>query len=139
MGTYIIISLEEKDELAAEKIYTILENHLFQKISYKNMIEQKSKDLSIDRRSQSVFVKGQAIQFNRYEFLLFTHLVNHPGWVFSKEELYESIWNELGDLCGSAVANVVSQLRRKLRQAGAEKEYIQTVVNSGYRFVKNGF
>ena len=92
--------------------------------------------MRLDWRNQSITVKGKQILLNRYEFLLFTYLMRHPGWIFSKEELYETIWKEPGEFCGSAVANVVSQIRRKLRMAGAKQDYIQTVVNSGYRFLK---
>ncbi|GAA6269342.1 winged helix-turn-helix domain-containing protein [Enterocloster alcoholdehydrogenati] len=92
--------------------------------------------MRLDWRNQSITVKGKQILLNRYEFLLFTYLMRHPGWIFSKEELYEAIWKQPGEFCGSAVANVVSQIRRKLRMAGAKQDYIQTVVNSGYRFLK---
>ena len=48
---------------------------------------------------------------------------------FPKEQIYEAVWKEPGDKCGSAVVNVVSQIRRKIGD-----EYIETVVGSGYRF-----
>jgi len=50
--------------------------------------------------------------------------------VFSKEQIYEAVWKEHGMNCGSAVTNVVSQIRRKIGDG-----YIETVVGSGYRFV----
>ncbi|MCI6866947.1 MAG: winged helix-turn-helix domain-containing protein [Lachnospiraceae bacterium] len=45
--------------------------------------------------------------------------------------MYEAVWKEPGDKCGSAVTNVVSQIRRKIGDG-----YIETVVGSGYRFVE---
>lgn len=46
-----------------------------------------------------------------------------------KYEIYEAVWKLPGDECGSAVTNVISQLRRKIGDG-----YIETVVGSGYRF-----
>lgn len=54
----------------------------------------------------------------------------HPSWVLSQSTIYEAVWKEPGDKCGSAVTNVVSQIRRKIGDG-----YIGTVVGSGYRFV----
>ena len=56
-------------------------------------------------------------------------LANHPGWVFSRAQIYEAVWKEPGEYCGAAVTNVISQIRRKIGS-----NYITTVVGSGYRF-----
>lgn len=42
----------------------------------------------------------------------------------------EAVWKENPEHCGSAVTNVISQIRRKIGNG-----YIETVVGSGYRFV----
>ena len=42
----------------------------------------------------------------------------------------EVVWKEDQEYCGSAVANVISQIRRKIGNG-----YIETVINSGYKFV----
>lgn len=44
--------------------------------------------------------------------------------------IYEAVWKEPGDKYGSAVVNVVSQIRRKIGEG-----YIETMVGSEYRFV----
>ncbi|WP_390440120.1 winged helix-turn-helix domain-containing protein [Lactonifactor longoviformis] len=43
--------------------------------------------------------------------------------------LLYAVWKEKPQHCGVAVTNVISQLRRKIGDG-----YIETVVNSGYRF-----
>lgn len=138
MGKFMVISFDDREENVAEKIYNILEENQFQQIGDNHMLVQITEELSINYRHQTVLIRGQRISFSRYEFLLFAHLAKHPGWIFSKNELYELLWNEPKELCGPAVANVVNQIRRKLRQAGVKKEYIQTVVSSGYCFIKDG-
>lgn len=71
---------------------------------------------------------------NHLEFDTLAFLAGYPNWIFTKEQVYEAVWDEPGENCGSAVTNVISQIRRKMRQAGTEQEYIQTVINQGYRF-----
>ena len=44
--------------------------------------------------------------------------------------IYEAVWKEPGDKCGSAVVNVVSTFRRKIRDG-----YIETMVDRKHRFV----
>lgn len=51
----------------------------------------------------------------------------------SQSMIYEAVWKAPPEHCGSAVANVISQLRRKIGDG-----YIETVVGSGYRFVGAG-
>lgn len=87
-------------------------------------------DLEIHLQEQRVIQNGTNIPLSHYEFQTLAYLAQHPGWVLSKEQVYEAIWKEDPKYCGSAVTNVISQIRRKIGEG-----YIETVVNSGYRFV----
>lgn len=97
--------------------------------------EQIFAGLKIDRNKKILFYEGEAIALNHLEFSTLSFLAAHPEWVFTKEQIYEAVWKEPGEFCGSAMANVVSQIRRKLRKVGVKKEYIQTVIHQGYKFV----
>ena len=61
-------------------------------------------------------------------------LKQHPGWVFTKRQIYEAVWKQPGEKCEASVSNVISQLRKKLDPANPRKGYIRTVINSGYKF-----
>lgn len=86
--------------------------------------------LKIHIHEQIVYHNDTLIPLTHHEFFTLTYLASHPSWVFSKEQIYEAVWKEHGMNCGSAVTNVVSQIRRKIGDG-----YIETVVGSGYRFV----
>ena len=86
--------------------------------------------LEIHLREQMVIHNGDHIPLSHYEFQTLAYLAQHPGWVFSKEQIYEAVWKENPKHCGSAVVNVISQIRRKIGEG-----YIETVINSGYKFV----
>ncbi len=70
---------------------------------------------------------------SHYEFFTLCFLAEHPGWIFTKEQIYEAVWSEPGDLCGAAVASVISQLRHNLWPENPLGGYIKTVHNSGYK------
>lgn len=86
--------------------------------------------LEIHLQKQMIFQNGRFISLSNLEFQTLSYLALHPGWVISKEQIYEAVWKEDQEYCGSAVANVISQIRRKIGNG-----YIETVINSGYKFV----
>lgn len=87
-------------------------------------------NLEIRINEQTVYHNGIPIPLTHHEFFTLLYLAQHPSWVLSKEQIYEAVWKENSEHCGAAVANVVYSLRRKIGDG-----YIETVVNSGYRFV----
>lgn len=84
--------------------------------------------LEIRPREQMVYRDGEIVSMTYHEFFTLLYLAQHPGWVFSKEQIYENVWKESGD-GGAAVVSVVSQIRRKIGD-----KYIKTVIGSGYKF-----
>lgn len=69
-----------------------------------------------------------------YELLLF--LMRHPGQVFSREDLYELIWEleSMGD--NITVAVHIGRIRDKIEDDPANPRLLQTVWGVGYRFNK---
>lgn len=84
--------------------------------------------LEIRPREQMVYRDGEIVSMSHHEFFTLLYLAQHPGWVFSKEQIYENVWKDSGD-GGAAVVSVVSQIRRKIGD-----KYIKTVIGSGYKF-----
>ena len=58
----------------------------------------------------------------------------HPGWVFSHEEIYRNVWKEEPIDCANAVMCCISQLRKKLKVDSRNWNYIRTVRGVGYKF-----
>lgn len=105
-----------RDETASENIYESPHSIL----SFSN--------LEIRPREQMVYRDGEIVSMTYHEFFTLLYLAQHPGWVFSKEQIYENVWKESGD-GGAAVVSVISQIRRKIGD-----KYIKTVIGSGYKF-----
>ncbi len=86
--------------------------------------------LDIDRHAHRVSVDGRPVELSYREFELLAFLAEHPGRVFSRRQLVNSVWN--GADVGSRTVDVhVRRLRMKLGRYAAG---IVTVRNVGYRY-----
>ena len=85
-------------------------------------------------QARKALLKGQELTLTVHEFDLLLLLAGHPDKVYSRESLYEQIWQ--GGYYGeNNTVNVhVSNLRKKMRAADPETEYIQTVYGIGFKF-----
>ena len=86
--------------------------------------------LEIHLRKQTAEWQGRPLHLTHLEFFTLAYLAQHPGWVFSQEQIYEAVWHEFPENCGAAVINIISQLRRKMGPGNP----IRTVPHSGYKF-----
>ncbi len=93
-------------------------------------------DLVVDRRSRQLRVGGVPVALAGREFDLAVRLASDPYRVFSKDELLRDVWGYHGRLVTRTVDSHASRLRRKLRAAGAELEYVINVWGKGYRVLE---
>lgn len=90
--------------------------------------------LVIDERSRTVTVDEISVELTAIEFDLLRALSEHPGWVYSREQLLERVWgyDHLGD---SRVVDVhVANLRKKIGDDPSQPRFIRTVRGVGYKF-----
>lgn len=125
----MIISFSDSEEHIMQKIMDVLRDVPVVEHPLEQSCILASSDLKIHLKAQTVYRNGERVTMTHHEFFTLAYLAQHPGWVFSKEQIYEAVWQETGDRCGTAVVNVISQIRRKLGEG-----YIKTVVGSGYKF-----
>ncbi len=89
--------------------------------------------LAVDTESKTASVDGQELVLTAKEYGILELLMRYPHKVFSKANLFESIWNE-EYACEDNTLNVhMSNLRNKLKASDPETEYIKTVWGMGYR------
>lgn len=92
--------------------------------------------LCIDPLKRCVTVNGHDLLLTTKEYELLLFLCRHPGWAYSKEQLYETIWHEPANEIYHPVENLVCQLRKKLKVNGYENgTCIKTIIGYGYKFV----
>ncbi len=90
--------------------------------------------LVIDCAARSVSCDGRAISLGATEFRLLEFLARNAGITFSRSDLLERIWEYDFEGSSNIVDVYVSQLRRKLKKAGAG-DVIATVWGVGYKLV----
>jgi len=93
----------------------------------------KAGNLAVDTEAKTASVNGRELVLTVKEYGILELLTRYPHKVFSKANLFESIWNE-EYACEDNTLNVhMSNLRNKLKAADPETEYIKTVWGMGYR------
>jgi two-component system phosphate regulon response regulator PhoB len=96
-------------------------------------------DLLIDRVAHRVKRAGNEIHLGPTEFRLLDYLMQHPGRVFSREQLLDAVWGSDVYVEARTVDVHIGRLR-KLLNPGREQDPIRTVRGAGYalddRFAK---
>jgi DNA-binding response OmpR family regulator len=90
--------------------------------------------LRIDKASRRVWINGEERIFTAKEFDLLTFLAENPNVIYSKEQLFETLWGEesIGDI--STVTVHVNKIREKIELNTSKPQYIETIWGVGYRF-----
>lgn len=101
--------------------------------SYTNDDVIRIRGLKIDNISHKVWVDGAEKQLTTKEYDLLYFFAKHPGQVFSKEELFQRIWDQdsVGDI--ATVTVHVKKIREKIELDKDHPQYIETVWGVGYR------
>lgn len=91
------------------------------------------KDIVLDASSYSVKVAGVEVSFTKYEYLILKLLMSEPERIFTKNNIYESIWNEEFFGEENAINVHISNIRKKLSEINKNEQYIETVRGIGFR------
>jgi len=91
-------------------------------------------DLEINRAEYSVAAFGKTISLTPKEVELLWFLASHPGRVFSREQLLESVWGYT--YCGDTrtVDTHIKRVRQKIEAQESTPWDIKTVWGVGYKF-----
>ena len=93
------------------------------------------KNLTLDTASGTAAVCGSTLTLTGKEYAILELMLRHPTKLWSKANLFESIWGEQYLSDESTVKVHMSNIRQKLKKLDPENEYIETVWGMGYRLV----
>lgn len=90
--------------------------------------------IKIDKTARRVYVNGEEKAFTTKEFDLLTFLAENPNHIFTKEELFNKIWDmeSIGDI--ATVTVHIKKIREKIEFNTSKPQYIETIWGVGYRF-----
>jgi DNA-binding response OmpR family regulator len=94
--------------------------------------EIRIRGLVIDEMARKVLVNNKKISLTAKEFDLLLFLAQHPNRVFSKEDLFESIWglDSAGDI--TTITVHIRKIRGKIENDPSNPQFIETVWGAGY-------
>ena len=102
-------------------------------IEHPDKLIQQLKNIQFDADSFEIKNSQETIRLAKKECLILQTLLGHPKKIFTKEELYELVWEDTY-LPGDNTLNThLSNLRKKLSQLDPEQEYIETIWGVGVR------
>lgn len=91
----------------------------------------------IDKYKRIVVREENEIDLTYTEFEILLLLAQNAGIVFSKEQIYDSVWKEPYSGDYNIVMSHIRNIREKIEDNPSKPVYIQTVWGVGYRFNKH--
>lgn len=86
----------------------------------------------IEINNSLVYIKEVLVSFTSTELKILRLLLQYPQKIFSKQNLYESIWNETYVYDDDTINTHISHIRKKIK-AITNEDYIQTIWGIGYK------
>lgn len=133
----ILIKMEDQTDALFQKILKLLKMEqidmcMFQTLS-KEEISFPSLQLYQDQRQ--VLHNGVEVFLSSLEFDTLIYLVRQPGRVFTKDQIYQHVYQEeaAGDV-NNIIYCLIRSLRKKLELDPRHPKYIHTVRGVGYKF-----
>ena len=91
-------------------------------------------DIAIDAGAMQLKVRGELTTTTATEFRLLDYLARHPGRVFSRDQLLDSVWGDARFVTPRSVDVYVRRIREKIELDPEDPRYLVTVRGAGYRF-----
>jgi len=93
--------------------------------------------LAIEPTKRRATIRGETVSLTAKEFDLLHHFASHPGHVFRRAELLDSVWGYGHDGYEHTVNSHINRLRAKIERDPAHPELIVTVWGVGYKMSAN--
>jgi len=93
-------------------------------------------ELNLKNASRSATLRSEQVSLTATEFELLWHFASHPGQVFSRNQLLDSVWGYGHDGYEHTVNSHINRLRAKIEHDPTHPKYILTVWGVGYKFTE---
>ncbi len=118
IGKIVILSFSDAEEHILDKLKSVFEDE--KNIEYMEIMPKsvlRFHELEIHVKEQEVYRRGERILLSRPEFLVLCFLTEHPGWVCTKEQIYDAVYaDEKIVNIDNAVYCLVRAIRKKLKK-----------------------
>ncbi|MCR4955128.1 MAG: response regulator transcription factor [Lachnospiraceae bacterium] len=93
-------------------------------------------DLKLDRASMTLEKRGEMVYLTPTEYKILAFLMQHPGRVFTRVQIYENVSAECSFGDESAIMVHICNLREKIEDNPKEPRYLKTIRGLGYKMEK---
>lgn len=93
------------------------------------------RDWALNLDEMTLTAAGRPVNLTAHEFKIVALLAGQPKRVFTKQQIYEAVWQEQYAVEDKTITVHVSNIRSKLRPSGTE-HYIQTVWGIGFKLAE---
>lgn len=129
------MTFDDSEEDALERILSMFDAG---KNNFQILNEEKCsltfQGLEIDKMQRMIVREGKGVRLTFTEFEILYLLTSSPGRVFSKEQIYNFVWEEPYSGDYNIVMSHIRNIREKIEDNPSKPVYIQTVWGVGYRF-----
>ena len=136
MGKVLILAYDDNDENMLKGLLKELtaKGHL----KPVNMMEtEKSlqyEDFFLEPGHRQVKVSHRQLTLTHYEFEILYLLASHPGQVFTKEQIYNRVWDSPYHGAEDNVMSLIRRIRKKIEPDPRNPKFVLTVWGTGYKF-----
>ena len=104
-------------------------------------VEDKEKqihmgDLVLDHHSCTLYKSSETITLSATEYKILTLFMKEPGRIFTKKQIFESVWSDYYCADDNTIMVHISRLREKLEDSPKNPVYIKTLRGLVYRFAR---
>ena len=89
-------------------------------------------DLCLDRFRKELAVNGKSVKLTLKEYQIMELLMSYPSRIFSSEEIYEKVWQELAINTETVIVHI-RRLRKKIEVDPHNPRYLKVVWGIGYK------
>ena len=136
MGKILVLSFSDDEEETYQRMLQIISNS--KNFEWCNMLQKTNNihigELTVDLSKRSVVMGNTEVMLTNREFEILYLLASSPGRVFSKEQIYDLVWEEPYSGDYNIVMSHIRNIREKIEDNPSKPFYIQTVWGVGYRF-----
>ncbi len=89
-------------------------------------------NITLDNQSKTVTLDGEPVRLTKTEYDILHFLMQHPGTVYSPQEIYEEVWKDSAVNGENTVAVHMRHLREKVEITPSEPRYLKMIWGRGY-------
>lgn len=93
-------------------------------------------DLVLDHHSCTLYKSSESITLSATEYKILALFMEEPGRIFTKKQIFESVWSDYYCADDNTIMVHISRLREKLEDSPKNPVYIKTIRGLGYRFAR---